>query len=271
MNKESKTLLVDCGNSYLKWSLLDADILGEQQSELHKDASVLEVFKNVTDSHAADCDSIVMVSVLGDVFLAGAKKLSEDAGLQFYAVQSVKQLAGIINAYHEPEKLGTDRLVAMLGAYQLVVASAKPLACIVIDSGTATTIDAVDETGQHLGGVIFPGLQLSMQSLSSNTEQLPLLDVTEQNYDPHGLATDTSKAISSGCLLSLAGGIDGICNKMHKKLQENSFLPDIAVTRIICGGGAKVLMPHLENNYDYHDNLIMLGLQKIRNENLIND
>lgn len=272
MNKESKTLLIDCGNSYLKWSLLDGDKLSEQQSLLHKDTSVLEVYKDLVDSQAQRCDSIVMVSVLGEVFAAGAKVIAEEAGLDILEVNSQTELAGVKNAYQTPEKLGTDRLVAMIGAHQLVLHTAQ--ACIVIDSGTATTIDAVDETGQHLGGVIFPGLHLSMQSLSTNTEQLPMLSDEELEYEANGLATETSKAISTGCLLSLAGGIDGICNKMQQKLLENASNPSIQVKRLICGGGAKAILPHLENdyyNYDYHEDLIMLGLQKIRNENIKND
>ena len=65
-------------------------------------------------------DSVVMVSVLGEVFMAGAKKIAEDAGLYFLEVNSQSQLAGVRNAYDEPEKLGTDRLVAMVAAYELV-------------------------------------------------------------------------------------------------------------------------------------------------------
>jgi len=227
----------------------------------HEDVSVLEIYKDLLNSQASTCDSIVMVSVLGEVFSAGAKRMAEDATLSLLDIHSQEKLVNIRNGYSEPEKLGSDRLVAMIGAYELID---DLQACIVIDSGTATTIDAVDETGQHLGGVIFPGLELSLGSLYDNTELLPSLDANDQQFEANGLAKDTTQAIASGCLLSIASAIDGICNKMQRQLEASSFQPSVEVKRILCGGGAKALLPYLENDYDYHENLVMLGLKKIK-------
>ncbi len=263
----NNTLLIDCGNTYLKWCLFDGDDLTPQQSEYHKDTSVLETFKDIVDSQAEICDSIVMVSVLGEVFLAGAKKIAEDANLSFLEASSKAKLASISNGYQEPEELGNDRLVAMIGAYELF----DYLACIVIDSGTATTIDAVDETGQHLGGVIFPGFELSLNSLNSDTKQLPKFDSSTQKIEANGLATETNEAMASGCLLGLASAIDGICNKMHHQLQLKSFQPSVNVKRVICGGGSKALLKHLEGDYEYYENLVMLGLKKIKEDSIKND
>lgn len=269
MKPKNKTLLIDCGNTYLKWCLLGGDnltnplssSLTRQESLLHKDSSVLEVYKTLIEEQSAKCDSVVMTSVLGEVFSAGASIIAEDNGLDFLEASSESQLATITNGYKNPGNLGTDRLVAMIGAYELIDDSQ---ACIVVDSGTATTIDAVDNTGKHLGGVIFPGLELSLRSLSDNTELLPSLDVTELGFEKNGLATDTPEAITSGCLLSLASSIDGICNKMERQLQTASKETSFEVKRILCGGAATVLLPHLENDYEHHDNLIMLGLKKIK-------
>jgi len=265
MGTKNNTLLIDCGNTYLKWCLFDGNELTSQQSEYHKDTSVLETYKNIVDNQAGICDSIVMVSVLGEVFLAGAKKLAEDANLSFLEAHSQEKLATITNGYVEPEKLGSDRLVAMIGAYELLDNSE---ACIVIDSGTATTIDAVTEKGQHLGGVIFPGFELSLNSLNSDTEQLPKFDSKNHPIDTNGLATNTKEAIASGCLLSLASAIDGICNKMQNQLELKSKNSEISVKRVICGGAAKALLAHLENDYLCHENLVMLGLKKIKEESL---
>lgn len=273
---KNKTLLIDCGNTYLKWCLLNGEQLTEQQSLLHRDASVLEVYKVLVDSQSGECDSIVMVSVLGEVFLAGAKRIAEDAGLSLLEAHSQESLGDIRNAYDEPEKLGSDRLIAMIGAYELID---KQQACIVIDSGTATTIDAVDQIGQHLGGVIFPGLELSLNSLSDNTELLPSLAANEQQIEKNGLAKDTTQAIASGCLLSLASAIDGICNKMQRQLEATSLQNPtqankevkLLVKRVLCGGAAKALTPYLENEYDHHENLIMLGLKKVKETASNND
>lgn len=268
MGTKTNTVLIDCGNTYLKWCLFDGENLTQQQSLYHAETSELEAFKELIDSILGNCDSICMVSVLGEVFLAGAKRIVADANLRFFEAHSQEKLVNVRNGYTLAEKLGSDRLVAMVGAYELVK-NLEP--CIVIDSGTATTIDAVDETGQHLGGVIFPGLELSMKSLSSNTEQLPQFDSCQQLIEVNGLAKETNEAIASGCLLGLASGIDGICNKMQRQLEETSFQPHVKVKRILCGGGAKVLLPHLDNDYDYHENLIMLGLKKITEDAFKND
>ena len=268
MGTNKNTLLVDCGNTFIKWCLLDGDNLTNQQSEYHKETSVLETFKNIVDAQASHCDSIVMVSVLGEVFLAGAKRIADDADLDFLEAHSQEKLANVINGYEDPEKLGSDRLVAMIGAYDLID---DLEACIVIDSGTATTIDAVDEAGQHLGGVIYPGFELSMKSLSNNTEQLPRFDSSQQQIEEHGLANNTNEAIASGCLLSLASSIDGICNKMLRQIEASSTQSSVRVKRIICGGGSNAVLPHLENEYEYHENLVMLGLKKIKEDTLAND
>ena len=268
MNARNKTLLIDCGNTYLKWCVLDTDNLTAQQSLNHQEVSVLEIFKDLIESQASSCDSIVMVSVLGDVFLAGAKRLAEDANYSLLNAQSDDTLINVTNGYSKPENLGNDRLVAMISAYTLANDSQ---ACIVIDSGTATTIDAIDETGQHLGGVIFPGLELSLESLGENTELPPKLNSNDQAIEANGLATDTPQAIASGCLLSLASAIDGICNKMQRQIEENSSQTSVTVRKILCGGGAKALLPYIENSYDYHENLIMLGLKKIKESTVEND
>ena len=271
MSSKNSTLLIDCGNTYLKWCLLEGENLTEQQSVKHKDASVLEIYKDLLDTLAQNCNSIVIVSVLGEVFIAGAKKMAEDAGINFIEAHSQEKLANITNGYHQPGNLGSDRMLAMIGAYQLVN---EQQPCIVIDSGTATTIDAVDQSGQHLGGVIFPGFQLSLNSLSDNTELLPKLDFTtqqnEQYFEANGLATDTPQAIASGCLLSLASAIDGICNKMQRQLEATGE-SKIEVKRILCGGVARTLLPYLENDYDYRENLIMLGLKKVKETESNND
>lgn len=267
MNNNNSILLVDCGNTYIKWCLLAANgQLSEQQREYHKDKSVLATYKAIIDAQSANCHTVVMVSVLGDIFSAGANKITQEAELTFLEAHSQTPYSTVRNGYQNPENLGNDRLVAMIGAGELV-----DTAYIVIDSGTATTIDAVDENKHHLGGVIFPGLELSLRSLFNDTQQLPKLEGESQKIIPNGLATDTDEAISSGCLLSLASAIEGICNKMQHQLRVQSNNNELTVKRILCGGAAKSLLSHLPDTYIYQDNLVMLGLKKIQEVSIQND
>jgi type III pantothenate kinase len=266
-----KTLLIDAGNSHLKWVMLEAGLLSIQQSFSYEKKTPVQQLNRVIDSIQKECDSILMVSVLGDAFAAEAQETADDKGIKLEIVKSQSELAGIKNAYNEPHKLGTDRLVAMVAAYKLAnLDSDVPQACIVIDSGTATTVDAVNELGQHLGGIIMPGLSLCSESLLDNTQLLSLCNRDNQDFIPDCFSKDTSTAIASGCLLGLAGGIDSICDKMEKALNKtqnkNSMLETASVKRIICGGAAKKLYPHLQSNVLIQENLLMLGLQAIKED-----
>ena len=262
-----KTLLMDIGNSHIKWATLDSGTLSDQQSLSYEKKSIIEHFKRVLENNRTDCDTLLMVSVLGDAFAKESQRIAINKKIELTLIESQAQLAGIKNAYNNPSKLGADRLVAMIAAYHLnKVNNNQSRACIVIDSGTATTIDAIDSDGVHLGGVILSGLSLCSDSLLENTELLPLFNTSNTEFKPDFLSTETSQAIASGCLLGLAGGIDSICNKMEQELIARSSTKNNKVEKIICGGAAKQLLAHTQLNYQHYDNLLMLGLKTIKEE-----
>lgn len=258
-----KTLLIDVGNSYLKWATLDADVLSEQHNIPHK-KSALDSLKDVLENHCTDCNEVIMVSVLGDDFIQAAEKITQAKNINSSNIRSQAELAGIKNAYQEPFKLGPDRLVAMIGAHTLSNSiDGQSNACIVVDSGTATTIDAVAENGQHLGGIIMPGLDLCSSSLLDNTELLPLWSEEGNEFTADFFSKETSQAIGSGCLLGLAGGIDSICNKMETELKQKAVNKNIGIKKILCGGAANRVMPYLQSGYQLQEDLLMLGLKAI--------
>jgi type III pantothenate kinase len=135
-------------------------------------------------------------------------------------------------------------------------------ACIVVDSGTATTIDAVDAQGQHLGGVILSGLDLCSQSLLNNTELLASHSKSKDIVEPKLFSNNTKQAIASGSLFGLAGAIDTICLNMEKEIQNKS-MSSKDINKIICGGSAKTLLPHLNVNFLLEEDLVMQGLRII--------
>ena len=109
-------------------------------------------------------------------------------------------LAGVRTRYAKPQTLGVDRWLAALGGYHI---SGKQGVCV-IDAGTALTVDVVDDEGIHHGGLIAPGLELMVRSLTNNTAQLAL----ENLAVPDIFAVDTQAAISLGCADYIAGMID---------------------------------------------------------------
>ncbi len=223
-----KTLLIDAGNSHLKWAILndnqvnDENVLSEQKSMSHQYELPIEVFEKIVTANK-DCNSVIMVSVLGGTFSRAAKKIALEQQMKFVEVTAEKELGNIINGYKDPTKLGADRFVGIISAFHLHNTSTTDKhACIVIDSGTATTIDAVDKNGKHLGGVILPGLHLCSDSLLENTELLGLWGNETHEFVPECFSTETTQAIASGCLLGHAGAIEHICNMMEQNLIKQS-------------------------------------------------
>lgn len=269
-----KTLLIDAGNSHLKWAILSENQnrlengreLSKQQSISHKFELPIEVFEKIV-TESQDCNSVLIVSVLGETFSSAAKKIARKHSMEFVEVTSQEELGNIKNGYKDPSKLGADRFVGIIAAYHLQNSSSvEKQACIVVDSGTATTIDAVDKNGKHLGGVILPGLYLCSDSLLENTELLGLWGNEDKTFTPQCFAKETTQAIASGCLLGHAGAIEHICNMMEQDLiKETTEVNDTdgEVKRVICGGAAESLLPYMANDYDLQDNLLMLGLKVI--------
>lgn len=251
-----KKLLIDAGNSSIKWSVLDNGKLSNSQSRVYNDVSPNRVIEEVLEMQlkATGIDTIVMVSVLGNSHLQIIEEFTTRLSLKFIHVKSAIQLAGVTNAYNEFHKLGADRLVAMIAAYH----SNKGQASIIVDSGTATTIDAVDAQGQHLGGVILSGLDLCSSGLLKNTEMLAIFNAGKDKIEPNVFSTDTKQAIASGSLFGLAGAIENICTKMEDEI--NGTAP---IKMIICGGSAPKLLPYLSEKFQHHEDLIMQGLKVI--------
>jgi len=262
-----KKLLVDAGNSGIKWSLSDGGQLSKMQSYQYEKRSSIEAYFGILEEQlkTSEVDEVIMVSVLGDDYIEATKKYTHQANLKFINAESSAKLVGVKNAYTEPHKLGTDRLVAMVAAYYLGINKAS----IVIDSGTATTIDAIDSKGQHLGGLILPGLELCSQSLLEKTEQLASFNESYYTYEPNILSTNTKQAIASGSLYGLAGAIGNICVKMEEEIQlrASQNAKDKTIVRtLICGGSAEKLLPHLPTEFIHYENLIMHGLKIISEE-----
>jgi len=265
----NKTLLIDAGNSSLKWALLDAHpptftrySISKMHSVLYADNSPINVLEDVLSMQLlSDIDSVVMVSVLGDDFSRSSKELCTQYALELNLVKSTAQFAGITVAYDEPQKLGTDRLVAMVAAYHL----ANDQACIVVDAGTATTIDAVDAQGRHLGGLILSGLDLCSRSLLENTELLASHSSGNsrlQPFKPKLFSSDTKQAIKSGSLYGLAGAIDSICLNMEEEIQNKSK-DNKTIKKFICGGSADEMIPYIKTDFIYVEDLVMQGLKII--------
>lgn len=262
--KNKKTLLIDAGNSFLKWSFLENNQLSKLQKIEYKQ-NIQAFVEDYMSSESVDCGRVILVSVRNDEFAKILEKVTSERNLIFTQVSSVDTFGGIIHCYEEPHKLGADRYVAMIGAKSIAKS-----ACIVIDSGTATTIDAIDDDGNHLGGVIFPGFQLSEKSLISDTDLLASWN-DNKIESLSVFSNNTSQAISSGCLLSSCVAINGISDQMILLMNKQKSNQNRVIPKLLCGGGASTILPHLGGEYQLKEDLIMQGLRVVAQQSRDNE
>jgi type III pantothenate kinase len=147
-----------------------------------------------------------------------------------------------------PREVGADRLVNAVAAHEQFKG-----ACISVDFGTSTNFDVVSGAGEYLGGVIGPGVEISLEALTARTAKLPRIDVSDPGA---AIGKNTVAAIQSGFAFGFAGLVDGVNERLAAELGESP-------TRIATGGLAEVIAPHC-STIDEVDHLLTLrGLRLI--------
>ena len=152
-----------------------------------------------------------------------------------------------------PASVGCDLIVDSVAA-----ASKYPLPIIVIDMGTATTITVVDKDGNYIGGIIHPGLRVSLESLSNKTAQLPHIDLSTPNKI---IAKNTIESMRSGILYGHAGMMDSCIDRMEKEL-------GMKATIVATGGLAPFVVPLCSHEIKVDDNLMLEGLYILYQKNV---
>jgi type III pantothenate kinase len=249
-------LLVDAGNTRIKWALLETASLNAaglghwsafgtvRREDLNK---LGDIWRD------ASIARVLISNVAGQAMHDGLESMLLHAhGLKPVPVvwfQSVPQLGGIQNGYRNPAQLGCDRFAAAIGAHAL-----HPKETLLIATcGTATTLDAVTADGRFVGGMILPGLGLMASSLARNTAQLP--ETNPQNVTLWPFADNTNDAIISGCLTAQVGAIE---RAVAALAAEHG-----TVKCILSGGAARFVSPHLTVKHQIVDNLVLTGLQVV--------
>lgn len=242
------TLLVDAGNSRLKYAELDAaGNICAQAALAYAGRPVLDAFVSLLDAFP-QLQRITLVHVLARPFDEAVQAVCHQRGIPLHSVRPQKSAYGIVSGYQMPAALGADRFVGLVAARQV----AEGRACLVIDCGTAVTVDALDAHGLHLGGLILPGLQLSAEALLARTQNRMSCSFDE----PVVFAPNTGQAVGGGCLFGLAGAIEGICARMQEAMSEVPL-------RLLAGGDAERLHGYLPGSYHLEPDLLMRGLQWI--------
>jgi len=240
-------LLLDVGNTRLKWLL-------NREGQASQSRLVDKPWERLLDEVWLGLERparVIFVSVQpSEVNDALAQWIDSRWHCPVEQVASTRECAGIVSGYTEPARLGPDRLIAMVGARTV---TSEP--AIVVDCGTAVTIDMLDGKGRHRGGWIIPGLSLMGRSLSRGTGAIGDLPMAQGMPVTPEFGRDTESGIVQGGLAAIAGAIE---RAMELAMQTLGRQPDCLVT----GGDGAQLAAMLGPQCRYVPNLVFAGLAR---------
>lgn len=239
-------LEIDAGNTDFKWRTLSGSVVVTSGRAAQKEVEITlsDLLKN-----NQSIKHVRVVSVAGKDFdqrIVSSLKAFRLEAIDFAVVED--GIGGIRCGYSELSQLGVDRWMAIIAAAS---ACAGPI--LVVDMGSALTIDLVDGKRQHCGGYILPGWRLMQKSLLEGTAIHP--SRIPYNYEVQSIepGLNTVDAIGMGRIKAMTSTIDSILNDFENRLNAN-------VSLVCTGGDAPHIMPHLESEVLYKPDLVLDGL-----------
>lgn len=217
-------LLIDAGNTRLKWALARAGALGQYGASVHRGRPLDEALAPLAALDARPTRAF-LAAVAQSALTARLHELVRARfGIELEPAVVRSEAFGLRIAYAHPERLGVDRWLAMLAARALCAG-----AVLVAGLGTAATVDAVDAGGVHLGGLIVPGLATMKRALLEATARIR--DAGDDEPVAALFAADTGAAVSAGAVHAIAALIE----RGYRELERSAAGP---VSLILTGGDA---------------------------------
>lgn len=262
-----KTLLLDAGNSRLKWALCEKGQLS-QQGSLSYDWPLLAAQLGATFSklfaELGPLAGVALCNVAGEKLAAilretlsahwsenqasGVQQVQVSPALTIKNVVAQSDAYGVRCAYEHPAQLGADRWAALVAARHICAG-----ACCIIDCGTAMTVDVLTEDGRHAGGVIIPGMEMMRASLLENTEGI----FADERPDLSPLSViNTADAVQAGVLAAMRGTVQQVLQYCRDELGEEPAC-------VLTGGDAQRLLPGLPDTAMFEPDWVLKGLAVI--------
>ncbi len=243
-------LTADIGNTSITLGLFEDDALVEEyRLASDKDLS-LEEYEVLLKTLFKDfkVDGCIISSVVEE--LTKKFKTAVDNVFKINSIiLSTEINTGVKICLDNPEEAGADRIANAAGAYVLYN---HPV--IVVDFGTATTFDIVNEKGEFIGGIIAPGLNLQLKALNKFTSKLPRIEVALSNT---AIGHNTTDAILSGVLRGSASMIDGLIEQCEKELGAKAVV-------VATGGYSGLIANYLKRPFDFiNPTLTLEGLRHL--------
>lgn len=241
----SQTLVIDVGNSRTKWGLHgprgwirfgitpNAEIAALAMREWH---NLPRPMRAVGVNVAGEPARVRVEAQLARWRMAPEWLIATDAA------------CGVTNRYARPAQLGPDRWAALIAAWRRSASTDLfPPACVVVNAGTAVTVDALDAEGVFRGGLILPGMRLMLQALAQNTSALKAAPGEFREFPDN-----TADALYSGAMQAICGAVE----QMRRQIDTNP-----AQVRVyLSGGAAPEIVPHLNAPVEVVENLVLEGV-----------
>jgi type III pantothenate kinase len=229
---------IDAGNTRIKWRIIDGHQVidrGAQSTALNRQGVALDI------PSLGSIERIRLSCVAGNDLAGNLRgQLGKEFDAQVEIAEVAHSAAGVICGYRDYQQLGVDRWLAMIAAYGKTTD-----AVIVVDAGSAVTIDIVGADGLHQGGYIVPGLRLMHRALWQGTDKIKVDANQAADIGSPGITTD--EAVDKGCLLLLVSTIESLVNHHQSQL-------------VITGGDGLLLQDNLSVNASYYPDLVLEGL-----------
>ena len=241
----SQTLVIDLGNSRMKWGLHGPHGWTGLGAIPNNEIGTLTLrdWQNLPRPVR-----VVGVNVAGEAARVRVEAQIARWRLTPQWLLATSAACGVINGYRTPGQLGPDRWASLVATrHRTLGIELHPPPAIVVNAGTAVTIDALDGAGRFLGGLILPGLRLMLRSLAENTAALKM---------PPGAFTvfpdNTPDALYSGAVQAIAGAIE----QLRARVADSERVP----LCFLSGGAAQEIAPYLTGPVDLVDNLVLEGV-----------
>lgn len=243
-------LLIDIGNSRIKWALLKGDKLGKAQAADYSGWRARDFARRVIGSKL-DVERILVSNVagddVGDALVAGARLAGAPKPER---VATQKRACGVTIAYVDSWRLGVDRLLAMIAAHRRF--AGRPVCAVAV--GTAMTIDLVGADGRHWGGAIIPAPTLMVASLLDGTSGIrKRAQGGDSGRGPALFGRSTRAAVEQGARYAAAAAVDRAVSEARAVVDQT---PELVMT----GGGARSLRPLIQTPSLLVPDLVLEGL-----------
>lgn len=243
-------LLLDIGNTRIKWAVQTEQGLEEQQALTHAGLSAAQLGTQVF-APCGQVSQVLVSNVAGSLMAEQVRQVARDCWQlepQFITATATAAIGKRVlrNAYAEPAKLGSDRWLAMVAAYAMQASAA-----LVVSIGTAMTLDAITADGQHLGGLIVPGPDLMMNSLMHNTSDIAMR-AEQGQHEAEFFADNTLGCVYQGAQHAALALIEAACARLRNTTGEARLL--------LTGGAAVRLQPQLSLAAQLVPDLVLRGL-----------